>query len=315
MTTTAASGSASAPASAAALDTAAAASSKVYELCGTELNFALPNMGGVFEDIDKAHLFIRNATVLDTKCWNWVFIFADFPRTSRMLRNELSTQEEPLYLSRVATLEEQAVLRALFVEDIVARFDAIRKLVTSPKRVCGVVLDATLTPTACVDTVRNLLESAERGRDANEERIRALSQEIVIAERRGEGGGADQERSKRAMTQWLVAARNNEEAIGWQIEDLNTALRQASRVEAVWRVLEEEAGGVVARAKALAADDMIPDYYYYCRRMYFRGDDAVDAAAANALVFAEEDELLEAAMTTTTFSTHDKKRQRISALF
>ena len=313
MTTTAASGSGSASASAAAASDDV--SSKVYELCGTELNFALPNMGGVLEDINKGHLFIDNATVLDTKCWNWVFIFADFPRTSRMLRNELSsTPEEPLYLSRVATLEEQAVLRALFVEDIVARFDAIRKLVTSPKRVCGVVLDATLTPTACVDTVRNLLESAERGRDANEERIRALSQEIVIAERRG-GGGADQERSKRAMAQWLVAARNNEEAIGWQIEDLNTALRQASRVEAVWRVLEEEAGGVVARAKALAADDMIPDYYYYCRRMYFRGDDAADAAAANALVFAEEDELLEAAMTTTTFATHDKKRQRTSALF
>jgi hypothetical protein len=274
----------------------AAANGKVYELSETELHFALPNMRGVLEDIDKGHKFIENATVLDTRCWNWLFVFAEFPRTSRMLRNELGNKEEPLFLARIATVEEQAMLKSLFAEDVAARLEDIRRLVNAPKRVCGVALDAKLNATDCARTVEARRIAAERAYKANEERIvklyeerdaerkaaeaaheaeegriRLLVQELAARRLAAERAREDSEERIRALSRELIAARNAEEKIGWQIEDLDKAARLASRVEAASIVLEEEADEVVERAKAVARKAN-------CYRLYFGGDAAAAAA-------------------------------------
>jgi hypothetical protein len=211
---------------------------KAYELSETELHFALPNMRGVLEDIEKGHKFIANATVLDVKSWDWIFIFADYPRTAQMLRTELGSKEEPLYLSRIATEEEQAVLKSLYAEDVAARLDGIRKLVDAPKRVCGASLRDGMSAAECARTVEARRIAAERGREANAERIRTLSKQ-------------------------LVDARNAEEEIRWELEHLGKAQRLMARVEAVSMVLEEEAEAVVKRAREVAAEAN-------CHRFYFQ---------------------------------------------
>ena len=287
--------------------------SKAYELSGAELHLALPNMRGVLEDIEKGRKFIENATVLDTGCWNWLFVFAEYPRTSRMLREELGNKEEPLYLGRVATLNEQSMLASLFAEDVAARIEDIRRLINAPKRVCGVALDAKLSATECARTVEARRVAAQRAYVANEERIRTvyeerdaerkaeevrrvaaarecetyeerirvLAQELAVRRAAAEGARVANEERISALTKELVAARNMEEKIGWQIEDLDKASRLATRVEAASIVLEEEAGEVVEIAKATAQKRKeYPRQLHHCDYYCYHHDNSMRAAAA-----------------------------------